>query len=233
MRERREIAVGHAASEGTFPLRHLLQKFGVQQGHAMRYRLLRMSNGRERGVGHGQDEHIEPGRHTHGESSAAEWHSGPVPVRAIEVDMHTARDRRDAGTHGCHRSCACPRCMFGLHANQSVDTMATTVRVAGSVARSFVSLATMAAFAVLSTACIPLPGGYSVAKKYVAAKSDTHVLVADDGSTCRVSEKTFADVEVGDFTTCGWSRAGETAGTGTVTGIQSPRKPPITSKPPR
>lgn len=99
--------------------------------------------------------------------------------------------------------------------------------------RSLATSGILLAAAVLLAACIPLPGGYSVAKKYVAAKSDTHVLVADDGSTCRVSEKTFTEVEVGDFTTCGWSRAGETAGLGSITGVQSPRKPPITSKPPR
>jgi hypothetical protein len=35
----------------------------------------------------------------------------------------------------------------------------------------------------------------------VADKSDTHAVVTDDGSMRRVSEKSFAEVYVGNFTT--------------------------------
>ncbi len=96
-----------------------------------------------------------------------------------------------------------------------------------------VAYATLVGCASLLSACIPLPRGYSVSPKSVAAKSGTHTLLADDGSTCKVSEKVFAEIDIGDVKTCTWGPAGESAGAGTPAGVQRGRRPPITSKPPR
>ncbi len=95
-----------------------------------------------------------------------------------------------------------------------------------------VALATMICSLIVSSACIPLPGGYSVSRKTVASKTGTHTLHATDGSTCAVSEKDFADAEVGDLKTCGWGPEGESAGAGAATGVPGGRRPPVTSKPP-
>jgi hypothetical protein len=87
--------------------------------------------------------------------------------------------------------------------------------------------------ATLFAACIPLRGGYALNSKIVTAKSGTHLLVADDGTYCSVSEKQFNEVAVGDAKWCAWGPADGSSAPGRTTGVGDGRRPPITSKPPR
>ncbi len=95
-----------------------------------------------------------------------------------------------------------------------------------------VAMATLIGGVISSGACIPLPGGYSVSRKTVAAKTGTHTLHSSDGSICNISEKEFAEIDVGDLKTCRWGPEGQSAGAGAATGVPGGRRPPVTSKPP-
>ncbi len=82
------------------------------------------------------------------------------------------------------------------------------------------------------TACVPLPGGYVLSQKPVAAKEGAATLVADDGTRCRVPPGAFAEVKPGDEHSCAWhegaaaGRAPERAQDPTVPRRTPPARPP-------
>jgi hypothetical protein len=62
--------------------------------------------------------------------------------------------------------------------------------------------------AAVLAACVPLPGNRSLARRAVAGKQGENVLVAHDGSWCRVTAAAFARAQIGDDHTCAWQEVG-------------------------
>jgi hypothetical protein len=97
-----------------------------------------------------------------------------------------------------------------------------------ALARRRVTLA-LAASALLLGGCIPLPGGYVLSRKTVVAKEGDATLVADDGSRCRIPQRSFVEVQTGDEHTCAWnegSDAGRTPGRVPAPAFPRPTLPP-------
>lgn len=79
---------------------------------------------------------------------------------------------------------------------------------------------------LLAAACVPLPGGRSLARRTIAAKEGDATLVADDGSRCTVPADAFARVGVGEEYACVWKETDVGAPRGTPrTGPREPRRP--------
>lgn len=66
-------------------------------------------------------------------------------------------------------------------------------------------LAGALALLAVCSACIPLPGGYSLESKVVSAKEGSNTLVATDGTRCSVSDSAYEDARVGREHRCAWS----------------------------
>jgi hypothetical protein len=78
---------------------------------------------------------------------------------------------------------------------------------------------------LLLSGCLPLPGGYSLSRKPVAAKEGSAVLVADDGTRCGVPPRTFAEVTIGDEHRCAWNESESSIRTpGTLPSPRFPRR---------
>jgi hypothetical protein len=82
----------------------------------------------------------------------------------------------------------------------------------------------LAASSLLLGGCIPLPAGYALSRKTVAAKEGDATLVADDGTRCAVPPRTFVQVQPGDDHTCAWNEAD---GAGRAPVPSFPRRPSI------
>lgn len=57
---------------------------------------------------------------------------------------------------------------------------------------------------LLLAACLPLPGGRELSTQAVTGKRGENIVVASDGSYCRVAPATFERLRIGDDHTCIW-----------------------------
>ncbi len=93
--------------------------------------------------------------------------------------------------------------------------------------RTLLAVSTAAALVSTTAACVPLPGGHSLTRRTVYGKQGENVLVADDGSTCRVRGDTYERVQPGDEHTCAWKDADDQA---TPRAVPDPK--PVPRRPP-